>query len=269
MIITSDTFIDSLSKYNLSMSDKYELLSFVADISYDEAKSSDTIVLDSLKCQQIFGKLGECVPVAYITNRREFYNNEFYVDSGVLIPRFETEILVEHAISYAKKGDRVLDLCTGSGAILISILDSVADISGVGVDVSQDALNVAKINSKKILHGDSCKFIKGDVLNFEIEEKFDILTCNPPYICDNDFDMLEEQVKYEPRIALTCGDSGLIFYKKLLSNLDRLCKIGSVALFEIGINQAEHIADIANSLSLKYNFIKDYAGIDRVLIVRL
>ncbi len=265
----SDKFIAQLSQFALNRSDVLELISYIACIEYSEVRSDEVYELDDVKCGDVLSQLERFVPIAYITKRREFYGRELYVDERVLIPRFETEILVENVLKHAKDNMSVLDLCTGSGAILLSILAENKTLTGVGVDISQDALDVAEKNKIKLLLNDRCKLILNDVLHIDIHETFDIITCNPPYISDSDYETLEPQVKHEPRIALTCGDNGLLFYKKLLSNISRLCTNNSVIFFEIGINQSEPLINYAVALGYKCEIVKDYAGIDRVLVVKI
>lgn len=263
------SFIGYLSPFNISHADIYELASYLSGVEYSLIKSvGDPVIIDDDRAFGVFERLKNCEPVAYITNRREFFSDEFYIDSRVLIPRLETEILVEQALKLlaGKESPKILDLCTGSGCILLSILKNIPDATGVGIDISNCALEVASINADKFSLKDRAEFISADARTYKNNlEIYDLITCNPPYIADDEYQKLEAQVRYEPISALVAADSGLEFYKKILWNISLLCKTCSAALFEIGYDQGGTVSEIADGFGINNKIINDYAGHSRVL----
>ena len=203
-------------------------------------------------------------PLQYLLGKANFYGNEFKVDSNVLIPRFDTEILVERALKeIGEKEARVLDMCTGSGAIAITVaLNSKATV--VASDISPLALNVARRNAL-----DKCvsvEFIESDLFE-KIEGKFDYILINPPYIPTSDIETLDEEVKdYEPILALDGGVDGMDVYRKIASEYQNYLNENGVLMLEIGINQTEQIKELFGTVE----FIKDYNNppIERVAIIR-
>ena len=158
------------------------------------------------------------IPLQHLTGEQEFMGLPFYVNEHVLIPRQDTEVLAEKALELKRPGMRVLDMCTGSGCILISLLRYSNDCAGLGVDISGGALRVAEKNAQNILSGFSGKvrFLESDLFE-NVEEMFDVIVSNPPYIPAGDMEGLMPEVRdYEPRIALDGGEDGLVFYRKIL-----------------------------------------------------
>ena len=224
--------------------------------------------LNSLKK---FGKLVNGEPIQYITNSQEFMNLKFYVDNRVLIPQPDTEILVENVISIVENTQKncqkeieILDLCTGSGIIGICLKKNLQNVKVYVSDISEDALDVAKKNS--IQNNVEISFIKSDLFD-EINEKFDIIVSNPPYIESNAIEGLSNEVKNEPKIALDGGKDGLDFYRKIIKEAPNfLNKIGVLAL-EIGYNQKDAVEKILKTYKYKNIQIKkDLSNIDRVII---
>jgi len=256
-----------VNTYNhLSQSAAKEIVSYFFGIPYNKLSNfSDKKVVIDKEFLKILEKIEDKYPVSYITKSREFYGYEFYVDERVLIPRFETEILVEQALHLVKEGV-VLDLCTGSGCILISILKENDRLLGMGVDISFDALKVAKINSEKLNVDERVLFLNFDALRVDMLIKngvwFDLITCNPPYVAKND--EFEDSLKYEPEISLFAEEDGLEFYKKMLSKLPNLCKKGGFILFEIPFGKVEALKKIFSGQNI--TFVKDLSGKERVLI---
>ena len=224
--------------------------------------------LNSLKK---FGKLVNGEPIQYITNSQEFMNLKFYVDNRVLIPQPDTEILVENVISIVENTQKncqkeieILDLCTGSGIIGICLKKNLQNVKVYVSDISEDALDVAKKNS--IQNNVEISFIKSDLFD-EINEKFDIIVSNPPYIESNAIEGLSNEVKNEPKIALDGGKDGLDFYRKIIKEAPNfLNKIGVLAL-EIGYNQKDAVEKMLKTYKYKNIQIKkDLSNIDRVII---
>lgn len=216
-------------------------------------------------------KLTKGVPLQHITHHQEFMKMDFYVDENVLIPRPDTEILVEEAIKIAKKVNKpkILDLCTGSGAIAIAIAKNVPEAEVYGVDISAKALEVAKRNSKEL--DAKVKFIKSNLFEEIPRKKFDIIVSNPPYIKKNDLKCLSQEVKNEPELALDGGLDGLDFYRKITSKAIEYLKFGSYLCFEIGFDQKDEVVDIINSQEHYTNtyFKKDLGGNDRVVVTQV
>jgi len=213
-------------------------------------------------------KLKDGVPVQYIVGNTDFYGNTIYVDENVLIPRFETELLVEKTIKYISKMKKervnVLDIGTGSGCIAITIaknVDSVVD----AVDISEKAISVAK---KNIIHNSvDINIFKSDILS-NVKNKYDVIISNPPYI-SNDEEIMDI-VKYnEPHLALYAEDKGLYFYRKILQNVSNYLNKEYLIAFEIGYTQGEEIKNMANKyLKDAYVWIeKDYSDKDRFVFI--
>lgn len=210
-------------------------------------------------------------PWQYITGNQEFMSLQFSVTPDVLIPRQDTEILVEKVISLAKmfKGPRIIDIGTGSGAIAISLAKYVPNSIVYAVDVSKAALAVAEKNAH--LNGVAINFLEGDMFTALDEEKFDIIVSNPPYISSNDIAELMPEVKFEPLQALDGGKDGLWFYRQIVAESPKyLNQQGFVAL-EIGFEQAEDINNLLVNQG-SYQEIKlyqDFGGRDRVIVAGL
>jgi release factor glutamine methyltransferase len=252
----------------LNKSDSLKLLSHFTNIDKSEIifNFQNELFLNN-KIKDIIDKLKQGFPLAYLINSVEFYGEEFYVDKRVLIPRPETELLVDFAINNNNiKNPSVLDICTGSGCILLSIINKIDTSFSLGIDISYDALNVAKLNSKNLNIHNKANFVCADVFDLPniFTKRFDIILCNPPYVSKDD--IYEDSISFEPEIALFANDKGLIFYKKILSIIDKLCNKGGFACFEIGANQREDLKIIGNALDKELFFIKDYAGNDRIMI---
>lgn len=207
------------------------------------------------------------IPLQYITGEQEFMGLQFKVSESVLIPRQDTEILVEEILKVSK-GKEVLDICTGSGCIIIS-LDKLGNIkNGVGVDISIDALDVARQNA--ILLNSNVTFIHSDLYK-NVEGKYDIIVSNPPYIPTSDINDLMEEVKiHEPLLALDGKGDGLYFYRLIIEGLNQYLKVGGYVFFEIGYNQGNDVAYLLkNAGFIEIRVLKDLAGLDRVVCGRL
>ena len=209
------------------------------------------------------------IPLQQITGQQEFMGLPFWVNSNVLIPRQDTEVLVEEVLKHTHDGMRILDMCTGSGCILISILHYSNDCEGLGVDVSSPALEVAEENAERLLSGRtgvSARFLQSDLFE-AVDGKYDILVSNPPYIRSAVVDTLMPEVKdYEPRIALDGEEDGLVFYRRILSDCKKNLKKGGMLFFEIGYDQAEAVKGMMEQAGfLEVTVKKDFGGLDRVV----
>lgn len=216
-------------------------------------------------------KLANGVPLQHITHTQEFMKMDFYVDENVLIPRPDTEILVEEVIKIAQKINKpkILDLCTGSGAIAISIAKNIPDAEIYGIDISQKALDIAKKNAKELQV--NVKFIKSNLYSKLDKMKFDIIVSNPPYIKRRDINYLSEEVRKEPNLALDGGIDGLDFYRKITEQSIDYLKLGSYLCYEIGFDQKDEVIDIINKQQQysKTYCKKDLGGNDRVIIAQV
>lgn len=213
------------------------------------------------------------MPFQYILNSKEFMGLEFYVDERVLIPRNDTENLVEYLVNYFfGKEISFIDIGTGSGAISISLLKYLEKSYGMTIDISSDAIEVAKINAKRIGVFDRLTFIENDVLKgISNDVKVDLIVSNPPYIPKADINSLQIEVRdYEPMNALDGGEDGLDFYREIINSSYRFLKEDGVLAFEVGYNQAEDVKNIIDNSKLYKDviFIKDLSGFDRCVIAK-
>lgn len=211
-------------------------------------------------------------PVAYIVGYKDFMGLEFKVTADTLIPRPDTEILVEAVISRLKTGDDtgiIADIGTGTGAICLSLLNYLTSLRAVTVDISTKALAVAKENAQRLGLADRIEFYQGDLLEPIKDGKFTAIVSNPPYIPEGDIAALAADVKdYEPISALVAGPDGLDCYRRLVAEAGALLRAGGFLAMEIGINQREPLEQLAQGMGWgKVEVIKDLAGIDRVLIL--
>lgn len=208
------------------------------------------------------------VPLQHLLGYQDFMGLRFQVNEHVLIPRQDTEILVEEAMRYLHDGMRILDLCTGSGCILLSLLHYSNDCEGTGVDISKEALQVAALNAE--LLGIKVDFLKSDLYE-KVTGKFDLLVSNPPYIERKVIPTLMEEVReYDPYIALDGGEDGLDFYRRIIGGAQDYLKRGGQILMEIGSGQAQAVSEILREAGFKeIDVCRDFAGLDRVVSGRL
>ncbi len=209
----------------------------------------------------------EHIPLQYITGHQEFMGLDFEVSEDVLIPRLDTECLVEEAMIEIEDGMRVLDLCTGTGCIIISLARYKNDLKAVGVDISGKAVEIAARNSES--NGVEVCFLQGDLYEAldDIGDRYDAIISNPPYIAGAVIDTLMEEVRdHEPLIALCGGEDGLEFYRRIIDGADSHLVPGGVILFEIGYDQGEAVSDMLREHGYSdVKVIKDLAGLDRVV----
>ena len=216
-------------------------------------------------------KLTKGIPLQHITHRQEFMKMDFFVDENVLIPRPDTEILVEEVIKIAQKynSPRILDLCTGSGAIAISLKKFVPNADITAVDISEKALEIAQKNAEKLEA--KINFVKSDLFDILDNKKFDIIVSNPPYIRKDEIKKLSEEVQKEPKIALDGGEDGLDFYRIIAEQAINYLKTGSFLCFEIGYNQKNDVIKIIeDEQNYKNTYCKkDLYGNDRIIITQV
>ncbi len=214
-------------------------------------------------------KRTEHIPLQYITGEQEFMGLKFHVNSSVLIPRQDTETLVEAALKVVQPGMKVLDMCTGSGCILISIMKNAHGISGYGYDLSKQAVIVAKENAK--LNEVTAVFERSNLFEDVIDEKFDLIVSNPPYIPSDEIAALMPEVaQFEPQEALDGREDGLYFYRKIVSGCMDYLEPGGSLFFEIGYNQGEAVSSIMKNAGFTdISVQKDLAGNDRVVFGKL
>lgn len=231
-------------------------------------KEIDNIIVQ--KFNEFLNKLINGIPIQYITNRQEFMGLSFYVDENVLIPQPDTEILVEETIKISKlfkNNLEILDMCTGSGAIAISIKKAILDCKVTAADISTEALNIAKKNA--INNKVDIELIKSNMFENIKTRKFDIIVSNPPYIETDTINNLSIEVQSEPKLALDGGTDGLDFYKIFSLEADKYLKSNGYLLLEIGYNQKEKIIKLLdNGKFTNIDCIKDLEGNNRVIIAK-
>lgn len=248
--------------------DAWILLTYVCKIDrtyyyvhIDEAMSPEFLA----EYESVLNKRVEHVPLQYITGEQEFMGILFHVTEAVLIPRQDTETLVEEALKIIRPGMKVMDMCTGSGCILISILKNIVDVEGYGYDISKQAIKIAKENAK--LNNVNAAFERSDLFE-EVTEQFDVIVSNPPYIpTDVIGGLMPEVAVYEPLQALDGKEDGLYFYRKMLKDAAKYLKPNGKLLFEIGHDQGEAVSSLMREAGYKdVRVIKDLACNDRVVI---
>lgn len=217
--------------------------------------------------QKLLVQRGERIPLQQLTHEAYFYGMKFYVNEHVLIPRQDTEILIEEVLKEAggKKALCILDMCTGSGCILLSLLAHLKEAEGTGADLSKEALKVAERNGKDL--GISAQWINSDLFE-QVSGKYDILVSNPPYIQTEIIEGLMEEVKFhEPRMALDGREDGLYFYRRITRQAGNYLNPQGILAFEIGYDQGEAVAQLMKEQGYtEVKVIQDLAGLDRVVI---
>lgn len=217
------------------------------------------------------------IPLQHITGEQEFMGLVFRVNEHTLIPRQDTEILVEEAMRYLGDGMRILDVCTGSGCILLSLLKYSNECEGIGIDISGNALLMAKENAKRLcleatfLCGDLFEPLEGFVSDKTRDRLFDIIISNPPYIPSSVIQELMPEVRdHEPLLALDGMEDGLYFYRKIIEKAPNYMRSGGLLFFEIGWDQADAVSSVLREKGFgNIEVIKDYAGLDRVVKAEL
>ncbi|MDA7454210.1 peptide chain release factor N(5)-glutamine methyltransferase [Candidatus Pelagibacter bacterium] len=212
-------------------------------------------------------KKGE--PIAYLINKKEFWKDEFFVNKDVLIPRPDSELIIEQVLKIYSKDDQlqILDIGTGSGCILLSILKERSNFYGTGIDISKKSINVSKFNAKQLNLTNRVKFFHSSVDNFN-NGKYDVIVSNPPYIEQLSLKYLEKDVvNFEPKLALSGGFDGFSKIRKVINKTNNLIKKNGKFILEIGFNQKNKVIKILKEEGFYVNkAIKDYGNNDRCII---
>lgn len=210
-------------------------------------------------------------PLQHITGKAYFYKREYVVNKNVLVPRFDTEILVEQALTVIRENDSVLDMCTGSGCIIITLALEKKLAAAVGADVSGEALEVARLNRQK-LGANMVRFVESDLFSgLDDDERYDVIVSNPPYIETEVIKGLDDEVKlFDPMLALDGHEDGLFFYRAIVKSAAGYLNRNGWLLLEIGFNQAESVSHMMLDAGFaEVKTVKDYQGHDRVVMGRL
>lgn len=209
------------------------------------------------------------IPAAYIIGEWEFCGDRYIVNENCLIPRCDTERTVEKILDNLKDGQRIADLCTGSGCIIISVLKRKPNSMGIAVEISEKAAALAITNAEINGVSNRLKVISADLFTLPLEnEKFDIISSNPPYIQKKDLEALDEYVKKEPLLALDGGENGTVFYEFIVSRYGVNLTENGMFIFEIGYDQEDAIKLIAKNNGYSCTVTKDYSGNPRVALLK-
>ncbi len=208
-------------------------------------------------------------PLQYIVGRVDFYRESYKVSPDCLIPRQDTEVLVDLAVKMIPEGERFIDLCTGSGCIAISTLKNTKDTTAVAVDLSRGALNIARENAEQNGVSDRLTLIECDALKSRIDGEFFAVLSNPPYVTKDAYGSLEPELYFEPKMALVGSDEdGAGFYRRIAELYCPAIKDGGFIAFEIGFDQAQALNKTAEKLGMTCEIIKDLSGLDRVALLK-
>ena len=232
--------------------------------------SNQNLEKKSLNCFfDLIKKRSIGTPVSYLTGKKNFWNNEFKINENVLIPRPDTELIIQEALKLTKNKNklRVLDIGTGSGCLILTILKEKKNFSGIGIDISKKCLNLAKINRDNFALGNRVKFLKSDIDNFNYG-KYDLIISNPPYIRKTDLKYLERDViNFEPLIALNGGIDGLSEIRKVIYRSFKLLKSNGKLILEIGFNKKNDVKKLLKKKGFYINeVVKDLAKNNRCII---
>ena len=222
--------------------------------------------------ENLFNKRLTSVPLAYVLNSQFFWKHDFYVNENVLIPRGDSETLIVSFLKYfsdKNKDLNILEIGVGSGCLILSILDEYKNSRGLGVDISQEALNVCKINANRLELINHINLLQSDLFE-NVQEKFDVIISNPPYIDEHDVDLAEDVKQFEPHLALFAENNGLYFYEKILQQAKNYLHTGGMIFFEIGYTQNKAVIDLAKQNGFAHvETAKDLSAKDRVVILRI
>lgn len=226
----------------------------------------EVTVDEQKRYNEIIRQRARRIPLQQLTGMQEFMGLQFAVNEHVLVPRQDTEILVEEVLRNLHDGMRILDMCTGSGCIILSLLHYSNDCEGVGVDISAEALAVAAENARRLCKGAALTLTESDLFE-HVEGRFDVIVSNPPYIRHEEIAGLMPEVReHEPLQALDGGEDGLFFYRKIIEESRAYLMSGGLLYFEIGFAQAAAVAALMEQAGFAdIQVVKDYAGLDRVV----
>lgn len=252
-----------LMQYILNKPRQYIIVNDMEEINQNKEKEYFNLIK----------RMREGVPLEHITHQKEFMKLNFFVNENVLIPRQDTEILVEEVIDIAKKNNakKILDICTGSGAIAVSLAKYLPQSEITAIDISSEALKVAKKNAITNEVENQITFINSDMFTNLNEEKFDIIVSNPPYIKRNIIENLDKEVRKEPYIALDGGEDGLYFYKKIIKDGYQYLKHKGYLCLEIGFDQKIDVIELIENEDKFENTYskKDLYDNDRIIITKI
>ena len=207
-------------------------------------------------------------PLQYIIGEVGFYKESFSVSEDCLIPRQDTEILVDYAVKNIPEGESFLDICTGSGCIAISTVKNTKNTRALAIDLSEKALECARRNAVKNGVLEKIDFLLADALEYEPKERYFAVLSNPPYVTEEEYRELEKELYYEPKMALVARDGGLEFYKKLVPAMKDSIKDSGFIAFEIGSSQSNALLKIAEENSMTAEIINDLSGLARVAVLK-
>lgn len=260
--LTEKKIEDAISKVRILLIYELQIQNQCLAVHLDEEASAEV----AEKFEKHLEELISGKPIQYITNSQGFFGLDFYVDENVLIPQPDTEILVEEVIEICKYREdvpRILDICTGSGAIAVALAKQMK-AEMVASDISPKALEIAKKNAEK--HRAKIEFLESDMFE-KINQKFDIIVSNPPYIETKTIENLSPEVKNEPKIALDGGEDGLKFYRILAEEAKDYLEKNGILAVEIGYNQRENVIGIFQNAGFCEIYAKqDLAGNDRIVV---
>ena len=261
--------IDILKKAGIDdpKGESRRLFAEIGGIEYSRLVIGDPEI-ESEKLAEAIIKRIERFPLQYIIGKTDFYREEYELTEDVLIPRPDTEILVDYAVRNLPEGSRFIDLCTGSGCVAISTLKNTNSTTAVAVDISEGALRVAQRNAAKNGVLDRISIKPLNVLSSVEDGKFFAVLSNPPYVTKSAYENLEPELYREPRLALVGENDGLIFYERIIPDYkDKIEDNGFIA-FEIGFDQGDALSRLAALNSMKCEIIKDLSGNDRVAVLK-
>ena len=239
----------------------------VSGVSAIGCKLSDP---ESEKAELIdaFEKRAARVPLQYILGFADFYRERYRVTEACLIPRYDTETLVDFAVCNIPDGERVLDLCTGSGCVGISTVKNTRGTVATLVDISDDALEIASENASANGVRGRVELVSADVMSYNPRGEYFAILSNPPYVSPDEYRELEKEIFFEPKIAFLGGEDGMDFYRAIISGYKSSLKAGGFMAFEIGYLQGETIKRIGEDHGFEVEIIKDLSGNDRVAVLR-
>lgn len=210
----------------------------------------------------------ERYPLEYLVGSVSFYRERYAVTEECLIPRDDTELLVEFAVKNLKVGDTFIDLCTGSGCVCLSVLNNTKNTTADAVDISEGALGIARKNAESLSLADRVRFHKMDVLEERLPGSYSAVLSNPPYVKESVYDSLSPEIKKEPKIAFVGGADGLTFYRKIIEDYRELLQPSGFFAFEIGYDEGASLVDIGKEYGFSTEIIRDLSGLDRVAVLR-